>query len=79
MTTVGERGQFSSKSLTGTSEQLLKYDNSQIKLCAFNSWIVYIWKKKNSTQLNNTKSHHILCVTNDSVKKKITYLLAGGD
>lgn len=47
MTTVGERGQFSSKRLTGTSEQLLKYDNSQNiekTLCFQFSKYVYLEK-----------------------------------
>lgn len=72
-TTTGERGQFSSKSLTGTSEQLLKYDNSQNldkTLCFQFSKRVYLGK--NPTQLNNIKSPHILCVTNDFVNKKLT-------
>lgn len=70
MTTVGERGQCSSKSLTGTFEQLLKYDNRQNldkTLCFQVLKCVYL--EKNSTQLNNIKYHNILCVTNDFLNK----------
>lgn len=66
MTAVGERGQFSSKSLTATFEQLLKYDNSQNldKTLCFQV-LKCVNLEKNSIQLNNIKYHHILCLNND--------------
>lgn len=70
MTTVGQRGQFSSKSLTGTSEQLLKHDNSHnLDKTLYFQFSKCVYLEKSFIQLNSIKSNHILCVTNDFVSK----------
>lgn len=71
-TAVGDRGQFSTKRLAGTSEQLHKYDNNQNldkNSCFRFSKCAYLELTQPSNSNHTSKPHRIPGVTSDFINK----------